>query len=291
MLRRATSRFFSTTPRVVNRTGTLRAVNEKLSKGNKAFVEYIFTMPSWNIKFSKFHSAQNPYGHALVRYSNNYQDTIMNISGAKGAQLVNFYDPAKYLFDSTEDSGNQQGSILKRSFISVRIDGLNQKVIDDLHEYYQRLRKDNMVGDAEFSMFLHVITNKLRPWFHRSLRGNCATWTGNGLVDIGLINKTSHWPLVLWFKLFLNGLQRGLDVNVVSYKSVKFDSEPRGSLIYPFYWLRHSYERIWDISKFANVVVEPKVEGDQIKLDVRENPVAKQKWQEVYNYMKGIIRV
>jgi hypothetical protein len=231
---------------------------------NSPFIEYIFTKPMWWDKtISGYNFAGNPYGHALIRYRlPNGEDKIMNICGKKGCSLVNFFDPSKYFFTSETTDGNEQGGIFNRSFITIRVDDVSDEDVYKLDEYYNKINTMNNNNEAEFGAALHYITNRFRPLFHKTLRGNCANWTSEGLVKAGLLEKQSYYPLVIWMKLFLNEMKRKDDktrMNIIEYRSIKYEDEPKGSLIYPFYWLKHKYQDIWYLSGFANITIEPQV--------------------------------
>lgn len=295
---RRIARYFSTKPgiTITNKSTILKQIDVHLPESkHKGTIEYIFTKPAWSAWFKRVanscsmssQSAQNPYGHSLIRFKTPHYDIIMNISG-KGDKLVNFFVSDDYLFGE-KSVGNPQGGISQRSFVSVRCDNIDTKTVDKLHDYYKDLdRRSNLTDSnkAEFTLATHMLTNSLRPLFHASERGNCAYWTGNGLVNINLIGTTSNWPLVLWFKLLLNQLNTTdahKFTSVVAYKSINFREEPKGALLYPFYWLKHSYKSIWNLDKFADVVVEAqKKDTTTYFLEITDNLVAKSIQYEIY---------
>lgn len=133
-------------------------------------IEYIFVKPAWTKIFDK-NIALNPYGHSCVRYSyttNHENNTIdenntninkvMNIVGLKNHNLVNFINPTNYMF-SGKDIGNEQGGILNRSFISIRIDNVDANKVIALNDFYEKLDRDNKQGLIKYGTIFYTITN------------------------------------------------------------------------------------------------------------------------------------
>jgi hypothetical protein len=274
----------------------------KVPAPGKQSVEYIFTKPAWTINLYKFPirstSAMNPYGHSVIRYStenNNRGNIIMNICGLKNCSLVNFFDPAEYLFTSKMEEGNEQGGVFRRSFLGVRIDNIDPKMTQKLDEFYKELSQKHTQGEIEFTMISHIFTNPLRNIFNLPERGNCAYFTGLGLKHIGLIKETSSWPLLLWFKLFVTQLKNNSqNINIISYRSINYKNEPKRSLMYPFYWIRNSYQHIWHLDKFANYKIKfDPVPGHKYDFEpiIKEDITAKTFWVDIYKNMKKLFRL
>ena len=94
-------------------------------------VEYILAMPAWrHIKFSSFffkngsESSFNPFGHSVIRYNLNGNDTIMNISGKPGTQMANFFKTEDYLFNDEIVEGDEQGGVFNRSYVGIRLENV-----------------------------------------------------------------------------------------------------------------------------------------------------------------------
>lgn len=253
---------------VVNKKDILKEIDDCLCIENP-FIEYIFTMPAWYSWFrewtgSRSESSINPYGHSVFRYCvPGKVDKVLNISGSKGVNLVNRFPSDDYLFDGTHVPGNDQGGISKRSFISVRIEDLDEEVVNKLDQFFNHLEKRNIQGDAKFSILFGAYLNR----FSSIERGNCAYWTSSGFKHVGLMKNTSLWPLWIFFSLAKEHLEK---INIVSYQGINHFEEPEGALLYPFFWLKRSYREIWQLDRqFANVIVRPKQldqrdEGDMI---------------------------
>lgn len=272
---------------VFDRIDNLVKADERV--GKTGCVEYIFTLPAWKKIFtSSFilslfgrngsNSAANPYGHACIRYSY-YQNLdhihkIMNVSGQKNNPLINFLDPHKYMFTDERDIGNQQGGIINRSFLSVRVDNVDTEKIVKLDEYYKRLAEDNKNNKVQYGMILYTLTNWFRKMLGLPIKGNCSCWTGRGLAEIGMIDATSSWPLFLFFRVLFTQITRTSleNINVISYRSIRYHEEPKGALLYPFYWMKHSYGHIWNLGSIANIVVKPKrVELEELEESEKSN--------------------
>lgn len=258
---------------------------------NKVFIEYIFTKPAWRLKTNVFkarhsHSAQNPYGHSAVRYKNDNIDTVMNISGIRKDPMVNFIDPETYFFMNSLGVGNQQGGIYNRSFVTIRIPIQEPQKIDRLHNFYLNLDKDNRENKVGFTLAAHIIKN----WFGKSNTGNCSYWTGLGLTHINIMNKTSSFPLVPFFRLLIS--TKPEEIDVIAYRSLKYKSEPKGAYLYPFYWLKNNYTGIWNLDKFANIIVQPKLIDEEHKiydLEIMENNKSKRFRESIINKLKSIV--
>lgn len=96
---------------------------------------------NWKTLFG-FHTTTNPYGHTGIHYSRpDGSSILMNISGSVGSKIVYFFDPHIYLFTSQLCEGNQQGGITNRSFLTLRINNIDQKLIDVMHEHYVNLAR------------------------------------------------------------------------------------------------------------------------------------------------------
>lgn len=262
----------------------LQQLNKKCNSETNTFVEYIFTKPAWRkLFFNRSDSATNPYGHSAIRYcyeiNGKKTDTVMNISGLKGEKLVNYFEPDEYIFADKLCNGNQQGGISNRSFISIRINNVDIRSIDKMHQYYESLNSKQENKEIEFSLFLFNVTNHFRPLFHKSLRGNCAYFTSIGLVESGLLMKPHSWPLLIFFKImFKNYRDNRQNMNIIAYQGINYKFEPQGSLIYPFYSLRNRYSDFWNLDSFANIIVNNYI--------IYRQKNAFQRWKELYMKLK-----
>ncbi|AYV82408.1 MAG: hypothetical protein Homavirus48_2 [Homavirus sp.] len=243
------------------------------TKVNTGCMEYIFTLPAWkkmlaNSTNSGSNSAANPYGHAGIRYKFGDEiNAVMNVSGASNSPLVNFFQPDEYLFCDQPNRGatlgNEQGGVINRSFLSVRIDGVDRDTIVKLDNYYKQLDIDNRInGKCRYSMVFYMFTNWFRRLIGLGIRGNCAYWTSCGISNVGFLNGPSNWPLFLFFKVLFtqigkNGWQ---NLNVIAYRSIKHNKEPKGAFLYPFYGIKYGYDSIkWNLDSIATVIVEPRL--------------------------------
>jgi hypothetical protein len=201
--------------------------------------------------------------------------------------------PSEYLFcDASSpyiEDGNEQGGVAKRSFLSVRLDNVDEATIHKLNEYYKRLDEANKLHKkCEYGTIFYILTNWFRQYMGWSQKGNCAYWTSSGLAEAGLLSGNTNWPLYLFFKMLFtqinrNGLQ---DINVIAYKNIK-RNEPDGAYIYPF------SKFMWDLDSIATVVVEPRLvevsdTNDKYIIDVTRHNNEKyrgivEKWLELRN--------
>jgi hypothetical protein len=239
----------------------LKSIDAITNNQSKPYVEYIFAMPRWNMKIFKFNSSSNPYGHSLVRYSKPYHSSleqnsiVMNVSGKSKSPMINFFDADKYLFANGVKTGNEQGGMENRSFMVVRFD-VDEKLINKMHREYIDLKAQHQVKDIEFSLLFYHITNFFRPYFHKSLRGNCAFWTSKGLIHTGLIDKIHSWPSYMLFRLITKGYYNKRKMHIIYYKRTNTEKEPEGSFMAPFYGILNGYKKYWNIGHIADIIVE-----------------------------------
>jgi hypothetical protein len=96
-------------------------------------------------------------------------------------------------------------------------------------------------------------------------RGNCCYWTSKGFLEADLLLTHSNFPLVSWYKFlimivfnrtnyFKNTVYKNYHITL--YKSETHDEYPKGSLLYPFYWLKHGYSKFWKTEEIANSTVQ-----------------------------------
>jgi len=267
MLCRSTNLFrtFSTGKfrRVQGYDGLVKRIDAELGVPTELCVEYLFTKPKWRIAFfSLFKGSQtsgNPYGHSAIRYVNpdTGKDTVMNVCGLKGHKLINFIPADEYLFTDIFHDGNEQGGIFNRSFIGMRVEKVPVEDIRKLHRYYEETQRKNDEGKVKFFILPLSFLNPIRKLLGFPEYGNCSYWTSKGLKKISLIPYTYTWPLLLFFELIRaqkpNKFSR---VNIVSYQSITHPTEPKGSLIYPFYWWKRGYDSIWNLDDMANVILK-----------------------------------
>ncbi len=282
---------------VIGRETIFSMIETRLGLNPTSNVEYLFTKPCWKNIFKSLggtNSSVNPYGHSVVRYQLPGEiHRIMNICGSNNDNLVNFIPPEDYLFTDQTGNGNEQGGIFNRPFLGLRLENRNQEEILDINRYFQNLDLLNQQERAEFQIFLFQFTNLFRPFFHSARRGNCSYWTGNGFAEAGIISKTSSYPLYLFFKIFLTQLAKDPNnINIVSYRSLNYLNEPEGALIYPFYWLKHSYQDIWRLDTLlANLVLTIKEVDGKFIIEYEERPHIKENWIKFAEKLRGVIKV
>lgn len=270
---------------------TLRAGN------NQSYIVLTHTYPAWRNVFrmknlrdvintvqKNSYSANNPYGHTLIDFfkvTDNgtvIEDNVYNVgtTGPYGINRINFmhkFESHAYFFNNPDENakvtGNQQGGILERSFISIVIP-VSDNEYQTMTNFYDSIISTNdsfttKYAKREFRLFSHLFTNPIRNYVPGlNERGNCCYWTSKGLVEGKMLDSHSSFPMVCFYKLLLNIKLRGTDRfekdnthTVVFYKGLKHDNYPKGSFLYPFYWFANSYNNIWTVERFADFVVEP----------------------------------
>lgn len=270
-----------------------RIISNTQNPPTNCHLQYIFTQPLWvslltNFSQFKFNSAANPYGHAGIAYKTPTMHKVMNVTGHSSQPLINFIDPVEYFFTDYQHIGNQQKGIFNRSFLTVRIDNVDEQIITKLDNYYKNLDEQNKKGRIKYGTILYIFTNWFKKKMGLPIRGNCAYWVSSGLHDSKIINGISSWPLFLFFKVLLTqiSLTQLSNINIISYRSIKYKQEPKGSLMYPLFWLKASYKPIWNLGSFANIIVEPTITKNnngenEYNATIREHN--KDKYQKIVN--------
>lgn len=260
----------------LNKDNVLSSIDDKLNPDKTNFIEYIYAPPPWKKRsFCGFtyDYYKNPYGHCLIRYTYKGEDIIMNVSGARGDPAINFFNAKEYLFTDRPSKGNEQGGILNRSFIGIRVHDVEEEMIEKLHEYYKHLENRNKENKMEFTLFAHLFTNPIRHWLGTPLRGNCSHWTSSGMVYAGLLEKTSSYPLYTWFMLLFTLMKKSMRYNVIVYKSINHDKVPNGGFMYPTYWIFNTYTHVWNLDRFADTIVTSRINRytNDVEFNVDEN--------------------
>jgi hypothetical protein len=287
---------------VAKRKEIIPIISKNLQVDGRYCVEYIFTKPKWHHFLRMFvkdsHSTQNPYGHSAIRYldPDTGEDTVMNVCGLKDHKLINFIPAEEYLFTEIQHPGNEQRGVFQRSFIGLRIENLSISQIKKLAEHYKELEKKNLDKEVSFFLMPIPLLNVVRRFFGKSEIGNCSYWTSQGLKKAKIISRGTSFPLLLFFQMLKQHLSSNFSkVNIVSYLSLHHPTEPRGSFIYPMYWLKRGYARIWNLDDLSNLVFELKhtkvLYPDNSWGPFRLEPVSKSENQqtEQTNYVKVIV--
>jgi hypothetical protein len=292
------------TAKIINSQTILSDVDKIVRPLGSPFWEYIYCKPNYlptkqsflELVRDFFTFRRNLYGHGLVRYHGYrinpiYPDKVMNVSG-KGDNLINFFEPADYLFGEAKP-GNPQAGITERSFITIRCDNVDSDIVNKMDDYYNKTEEEGKKGNAKFSLLTAMFTNYCRPFFHKSEQGNCAYWTSQGFVAAGILKTPSNWPLLIFFRLLYSQTINNINnINVVLYRSIHHMNQPKGGLIFPVYWMQHGYEKIWNLDNFATVIVEPVLQEDNTyKLVVTENKAGREFWLKIQKELLKIKKI
>lgn len=278
------------------------------------YMELLHTYPAWfHIPLSKGKSSfQNPYGHTsicLYQVKNNkiVSDVTINVGTLlrnnvfDRSKFLHFIPTEKYLFNNFEENanvdGNQQGGLLQRSFLGINIRLTPEKWLDTL-KYFENLRQDVLDNKFKFSLGMHIVTNFF-PLFIFRERGNCSYWISKGLEYANLIDNRTSFPMICFYKFLLNIL---LEKNkyfkenkpkacIVFYEGIYHNMYPKGTYMYPFYWIKYNYKKIWNKEELANIKVNLEQYNDictvkTTKLDESKSSVHLNKY---ITYIKDMI--
>jgi len=297
------------------------------SAGKQHYIGLVHTYPAWVDFFNVFrnklslhsHSAQNPYGHSLIEFfscndGKVQSDEVMNVgsggsNGMDRKDFIHFMPSFCYYLNNKEENkdytGNHQNGMLSRSYISIVIP-VDSTDWDNIQQHYKDIKnKAQTSNQCEFRLASHLITNKLR-WLFPSLneRGNCTYWTSSGFVKLGMLDSNSSFPMVCFYKLLLNiYLQRGTYFSkyenmkehcIVFYKGFHHSTMPKGSYMYPLFWLKYSYNKVWVVEKIANIKVFLKdlLEDEQygVKTKINDEVKSKENLMNMIEYLKKIFK-
>lgn len=254
--------------------------------GSAYYIGLIHTYPAWStifrsllryMTFSRFHSdsAQNPYGHTLCEFfrfeeQKLVEDTVMNVgmnADFDRTDFIHFIPSHKYFFNSSSENsdvvGNNQNGLLERSFITLNIRVTRSEYVA-LKQYFEALKKESFeFRSMRFTLLSHMFLNTIRrlfPSLGMVERGNCCYWTSRGFASVGLVLTANSFPLVCFYKFLASALYRNntntLGYHITLYKAPHYDGMPKGTLLYPFFWINHGYAKFWKMEKIAHSVVE-----------------------------------
>lgn len=273
---------------------------------NEFYIGLIHTYPAWSGRFHEFVRsgqwrkifgnsgfAENPYGHTLCeffRYDKGKltQDIVMNVGTRTTINTINkkdfihFIPSSLYHFNTEQENtyiaGNQQNGMPNRTFITINI-RVNEETYVMLLNYYENIKKTNMCNERnkKFTLATYILANKLRkynPFVNMDERGNCCYWTSKGFVANDLLVTNSDFPLVCFYKFLINIIHgktnyfknNDTSYHITLYKALNYDKYPKGSLLYPLFWLKHGYSVLWTTEQFAETIVElePTYEGSSV---------------------------
>lgn len=241
------------------------------NKKKRYFVCATHTYPAWRKIFSvsknlrsisnnlkkESHSANNPYGHTLVDFfcthslCNNYinveSDIVVNIgtlgpNGINKRDFMHFFLSEKYYFNNYQENlmvtGNQQGGISERSFVSI-IYEIDEITWVQMQKFYTEIKKHSLLSNSyNFSLGLQLIINPMRKiadylarMIDKNLRsnlgitflfgldyllygllikiaqspekGNCCYWISKGFKEVKMIDTCSNFPMVFFYKILI----------------------------------------------------------------------------------------
>lgn len=291
----------------------LAEIDASLGVKKPPAVEFLFVCPYRTIELLGV-GFGSPYGHAAIRYtlpqggsgSDDRGDSgsddrgdggkpqksiVMNIvKNVSNRSMVNFVEANEYLYGvNSFDDGAQQGGAYNRRIVSVRIEEWDDDLVQDLHYFYEKLKRKEQKESVTFNLILGPILNFFRNHLPFGLtwaeRGNCARWTSSGLVFSDLVNFPHIWPKQIWINLFERwGRKDRKNVHVVVYEHIPHAKQTYGdgtplwlesvsplSIVYNW-----SY---FDLKKFADVVVTVPEGTTKAIITKQENPLEPSFWR------------
>jgi hypothetical protein len=258
---------------ISNKMTILSDLDKFLGRNAPPSLEYIFVEPLANVRLPDGRgSGMNPFGHAVVRYTlPGGEQRVMNISGLAGHDMVNFMDPAEYLYGTDFAPGNEQKGLYNRSMIGLRIEEVSPEKILKLDEYYCGIRERQRNGDAKFHLSMSRLVNTLDWMLPMAMveMGNCAAWSSAGLKNSGITNWRSYYPKRIFVKLLQETARHepADNWNVVSYqriphavRAVGIGDEIRGPVTPIHFFSSRKYRDLHDMSFVKATVLVPEGE-------------------------------
>lgn len=275
-------------------------IDKSLNMTKPPAIEYIWTAPPWiTLNISKWNSetTSNPYGHSCVRYTlSNGEQWIMNIWGNRktNPEMVHFISPVEYLFGNPSETiiqGSEQGGIVNRNFIGLRIEDWPSEKIDIMHQFFLKLKDNHKAQTVQFSLLFPAVYNFLRKFFPFLIpkSGNCAVWTSMGMKKAGLIDWVTMFPKVIILRTFWDLVLKH-KLSLVSYQCVN-NRQSSGGLISPLNLWRRRFKEfniksLWNLATFCDVHVKYSKEKNIIMIKQNDG------WRKlVPSYLKNKIPI
>jgi len=295
--RQFNKRYFSKFIVPFNKKNTIiPKIDEILDSGSKSYVEIINAQATWQEKISKYRllnrSTGNPYGHAVILISlpTWKYGIVYNINKPKKDRmvLVEKHKVHNYLFNP---NNNSDQIIKDRTFAGIRIPATADQV-NGIHKFFTDLQKDYELGKKDFHIASFLVPNILKPFFNLQNKHNCANYTSQALKEVKLVDSVSNFPLFLWFKILVEQVKQGKDVDIITYNAFNHKDKVIGSFLYPFYWLKHAYSDIWNLNKFANIKVTSDLEKNEFIIKEVDKRKVVERIEKVVMYLveRGIMK-
>lgn len=273
---------------ILNKNQVLAEVNKVLEKDDPS-VEYILVKPfSYFPLLFGYGFNFNSYGHSAVRYKDpNGNDIVMNVEGKKeGKLMVQFYDATDYFYGTDGKSIASQKGVYNRDMVGIRVEKLDQKDINEMHEYFLHLREqEQKYHNKKFNIALGPILNTIGNILPLPEYGNCAKWTSEGLKRAGVVTSVSMWPKSVLIDMFENYKDTKAktkdNISIVYYESPSQAKLSYGTrdltleLVAPLQYVRSFFYS--NLKYYSNCVV--RVPKDSIEAKVLLNPFPKQQSQ------------
>jgi hypothetical protein len=239
----------------------------------------------------------NSFGHSAVRYTTpEGHDVIVNIHGkeiinGEKKVMVRFYDAKDYLYGIGEKTGEQKG-VYNRDIVGIRIENVDPKKVEQMHNYFLRLIEDEKLGLVKFNIFFGPIINLFREIFQLPEYGNCAKWISTGLYRAGVTTAISVYPKSILINIFENYEQTTAkskeNINIVYYEKPLYLQPKYGvnynklfELVAPFQILRsYLYSNLED---YSNVIVKISKESNNAIVNINNKPITQSKSRNIVN--------
>ena len=195
---------------ISNKDEILNDIDLALGVNDSPSVEYIFvrSFSKINLGFG-YGFTFNMFGHAAVRYIDpDGNDIVVNIEGKKknGLPMVQFYDAKEFFYGTNPNKNGEQRGVYNRNKVGVRVEKLDRKNIDKMHQYFCDLQTQDIDGDVGFNIAIGPFINFFRKFipFQIPEYGNCSKWISEGLLIAGVVTKKTIWPKSIFINMYEN---------------------------------------------------------------------------------------
>lgn len=297
---------------ITNKNTIMNEIDIALGKNSSPCVEYIITYAYGIIRlpFNLGSINYNPFGHSVLRYRTpDGIDRIVNIEAKdKFKPFIRFYEPKEYFYGTNSETCGAQRGVYNRSMIGLRIENVDPKDIELMHNYILKLLDDDTNQKIKFNIIFGPILNILGSLFNNTIikefipeYGNCSKWMSSILLKGNLITGINVWPKTVFINLFENYEKtniktksnmnivyyqqpshiRNLTFGIKNYEPVWFEN------IAPFQSIRNYF--YGNFKHFANCIVHIPSNSMQAQITINPTPYQPSQYRNYLNNKYFII--
>jgi hypothetical protein len=285
---------------IKNKDSILNEIDVILGKKKHPAVEYIITRPYGliTLPFGLGSINYNTWGHSALRYTTpDGKDVVANVEAkTKGKSFIQFFDAKEYLYGVDPNSCGSQKATYHRDMIGFRVENVDPKDIEKMHNYILDLIEKDGKMEVQFNIIAGPIFNMLKlwlPWMPEY--GNCARWTSAMLLQAGLVTKICVWPTTVFINMFENyedtNVKELSNMHVVYYEQPPHVKKLAYGVRAKPVWFEHTVAPLQtfrnyfygDLTSFAHCVVSVPVGTTTAHTYIRAKPTQPSKLRNLFN--------